>query len=62
MNGKDRAKVTKIAAILGTKVSVISWICVKAWKNAITKPTAKATIRTGADEISVVMMVCRITS
>ena len=38
-----------MATIFGTKVNVISWICVSAWKNAMNKPTPKASAMIGPD-------------
>ncbi len=39
MNGSATSIATKIARIFGTNTSVISWICVSAWKSEMTTPT-----------------------
>jgi hypothetical protein len=49
MKGAEATRATNMAAIFGTNVSVISWICVRAWNKAMPRPTIVATARTGAD-------------
>jgi hypothetical protein len=48
------SKVKKTATILGTKVSVCSFICVAAWKIETIRPTTSATISIGAEHIRIV--------
>jgi hypothetical protein len=48
----DSQKTAIIAPALGTKVSVISWTEVSAWKRPITTPTRSATVRRGAEMIT----------
>src|SRR5438445_7536488 len=54
MNGPVSATTSMMATILGTKVSVISWIWVSAWMSAIPMPTTIATSTTGAEAVSTV--------
>src|SRR3546814_168628 len=59
MNGVATAITTRIATIFGTKVSGISWTCVRACSRAIPTPTIIATANAGAAIISAVQMPSR---
>src|SRR5262245_11199529 len=54
MKGAVKAMARKMTTILGTKVSVISWTWVNAWKSAITMPTAIAAATAGPDAMMTV--------
>ena len=43
--------------IFGTKVSVISWICVSAWRKEMARPTTSASSMIGAPSLSATTMV-----
>src|SRR5262245_59507444 len=62
MNGSTSIMATKIARILGTKASVISWICVSAWNSEITIPTASPISINGLETRTSVRMASRATS
>src|SRR5579864_6242583 len=57
MKGSMRRTDTSTTNILGTKVRVISWICVSACKNEITRPTARAMSMIGAPSLSATTIV-----
>src|SRR5688500_8161004 len=59
MNGSIRIMAAKTARILGTKISVCSWICVSACKSETTKPTIRATSMSGAPTLRNVTMPSR---
>src|SRR5690625_3473867 len=46
------SRATATATALGTKVRVISWICVIDWKIEIVRPTRSAVTRTGAASLA----------
>src|ERR1700751_3596268 len=62
MNGKASNRVTKIARIFGTKISVCSWICVSAWNSDTTTPTTSPTTIKGDDTTTIVQIASRATS
>jgi len=47
IHGERIASTITIAIIFGTKTSVISWICVAAWKMLTIKPTIRDTSNIG---------------
>src|SRR5215470_16840004 len=62
MNGSASSMATKIARILGTKASVISWIWVSAWNSEMTTPTMSPISISGLATITSVMIASRPTS
>src|SRR5215813_6448670 len=62
MNGSATSMATKIARILGTKASVISWIWVSAWNSEMTTPTMSPISISGLATITSVMIASRATS
>ena len=56
------ARAIKTATILGTKVSVDSWICVNAWSKAIMRPTNIAAPTAGPDPMIIVQIAARSSS
>ena len=62
MNGIARSIAAKMARILGTNTSVISWIWVSAWNSEITTPTTSPTTISGLDTRTSVTTVSRATS
>src|SRR5215203_5713394 len=59
MNGSIRIMAANTARILGTKMSVCSWICVSACNSDTTKPTSRATSIKGAPTLRNVTMPSR---
>src|SRR5690606_952241 len=53
IHGPASTSVTKMATSFGTKVSVISLICVAAWKMLMIRPVTSAARNSGADTIRV---------
>ena len=51
-----RLSTMKMATIFGTKVNVISWICVSAWNRAMTMPTTMAVSTAGPAAITIVQI------
>src|SRR5258705_5154204 len=62
MNGSAISMATKIARILGTKASVISWIWVRAWNSEMMTPTMSPISSSGLETITSVRIVSRATS
>src|SRR5262245_59054682 len=62
MNGSATSMATKIARILGTKASVISWIWVSAWNKEMTTPTMSPISISGLATITSVRIASRATS
>src|ERR1700730_9759030 len=57
MNGSSASSETRMTSTLGTKVSVISWICVSACRKAMPRPTASAISMIGAPSFNETTMV-----
>src|SRR5215470_269499 len=62
MNGSAISMATKIARILGTKASVISWIWVSAWNSEMMTPTTSPISSSGLETITSVRIASRATS
>src|SRR6266545_5141812 len=62
MNGSAISMATKIARILGTKASVISWIWVRAWNSEMMTPTMSPISNSGLETITSVRIASRATS
>src|SRR5438309_7820452 len=62
MNGSAISIPMKIARILGTKTSVISWIWVSAWNSEMTTPTTRPISISGLATKTSVRMASRATS
>src|SRR6185436_20022550 len=56
--GRQRRRATNMATILGTKATVWSWTCVKAWARPMSRPTAMPMSKSGAPSRSEVVMAC----
>src|SRR5579863_217945 len=56
MNGISTTRDSMITRIFGTKVSVISWICVSACRMEMMRPQASAISMTGAPILSATMI------
>ena len=61
MNGRKSSSDRRMTIIFGTKVRVISWICVNAWKNEIARPTTSASSIAGAPSFKATMIASRAT-
>src|SRR5690348_15134685 len=57
MKGRKSMSEIRMTNIFGTKVSVISWICVKACRKAMARPMTSARSMIGAPSLSVTMIV-----
>src|SRR5262245_58000366 len=62
MNGSIRTLPTATATIFGTKTSVLSWICVSAWRKPIPRPTISAIAKAGPEISSAVHIPSRVIS
>ena len=59
MKGSSSMSDSMMTMIFGTKVSVISWIWVSAWKSETTRPMPSARSITGAPSLSETMIASR---
>jgi hypothetical protein len=59
MNPIDSQNTARMAASLGTKVRVISWIEVSAWNRPTARPAMSATDRIGSETMTAVQSPAR---